>query len=68
MVSVGSRPKLIPYKNYITSEDLFTLNRPPGKTLVIGGSYVALECAGFLNTLGFETKIITRGKLLSGFD
>ena len=31
----------------ITSDDLFFLQRSPGKTLCVGGSYIALECAGF---------------------
>lgn len=30
----------------ITSDDLFSRKTPPGRTLVIGASYVALECAG----------------------
>ena len=29
----------------------------PGKTLVVGGSYVALETAGFLAGLGFDTTV-----------
>lgn len=28
----------------ITSDDLFSLHTPPGKTLVIGSRYIALEC------------------------
>ncbi len=30
----------------MTSDDIFSLKAPPGKTLVVGASYVALECAG----------------------
>lgn len=52
----------------ITSDDLFSLAYPPGKTLVIGASYVALECAGFLNGLGFDTTVMVRSILLRGFD
>lgn len=40
-------------KLVITSDDLFSLKNPPGKTLIIGASYVALECAGVLAGLGF---------------
>lgn len=32
----------------MTSDDIFSLKKPPGKTLVVGASYVALECAGGL--------------------
>lgn len=36
--------------------------------LVVGASYIALECAGFLLEMGFETKIAVRSLLLRGFD
>jgi pyruvate/2-oxoglutarate dehydrogenase complex dihydrolipoamide dehydrogenase (E3) component len=36
----------------ISSDDIFSLDRPPGKTLVVGASYIALECAGFLKAYG----------------
>ena len=52
----------------ITSDDLFSLDKPPGKTLVVGGGYVALECAGFLSNLGYDTTVMTRGKYLKDFD
>lgn len=48
----------------ISSDDLFTLPHPPGRTLVVGASYVALECAGFLTHLGFETTVMVRSILL----
>ncbi|VEL13679.1 unnamed protein product [Protopolystoma xenopodis] len=52
----------------ITSDDLFSLPYNPGKTLVIGASYVALECAGFLTSLGYDTTVMVRSILLRGFD
>ncbi len=68
----GGRPK---YPNIpgaseygITSDDIFSLQEPPGKTLVVGASYVALECAGFLAKLGFDTTCMVRSILLRGFD
>jgi pyruvate/2-oxoglutarate dehydrogenase complex dihydrolipoamide dehydrogenase (E3) component len=36
--------------------------------LVIGASYVALECAGFLTALGYDTTVMVRSILLRGFD
>jgi len=71
LVAVGGRPLLpeIPgIEHTITSDDIFSLPHPPGKTLVVGASYVALECAGFLNGLGFETTVMARSILLRGFD
>ncbi|XP_071504045.1 thioredoxin reductase 2, mitochondrial-like [Diadema antillarum] len=52
----------------ITSDDIFSLRKPPGRSLVIGGSYVALECAGFLHGLGFPTTVMVRSICLRGFD
>jgi thioredoxin reductase (NADPH) len=51
-------------KYALSSDDLFSLKKPPGKTLVVGGGYIALECAGFLNTIGYDTSIMTRGPYL----
>ncbi|CAG2121752.1 unnamed protein product, partial [Medioppia subpectinata] len=53
IIAVGERPRYPTdcpgVKEFaITSDDLFSLPYCPGKTLVIGASYVALECAGFL--------------------
>ena len=50
------------------SDDLFSLPYCPGKTLVIGASYVSLECAGFLASLGLDTTVMVRSILLRGFD
>uniref|UniRef100_A0A8C5BXF8 thioredoxin-disulfide reductase (NADPH) n=1 Tax=Gadus morhua TaxID=8049 RepID=A0A8C5BXF8_GADMO len=52
----------------ITSDDLFSLPYCPGKTLLIGASYVALECAGFLAGLGLDVTVMVRSILLRGFD
>jgi thioredoxin reductase (NADPH) len=44
------------------------MTTPPGKTLVVGASYVALECAGFLAGLGFDVTVMVRSIFLRGFD
>ncbi|XP_072106512.1 thioredoxin reductase 1, cytoplasmic-like, partial [Mobula birostris] len=49
-------------------DDLFSLPYCPGKTLVLGASYVALECAGFLAGLGLDVTVMVRSILLRGFD
>lgn len=49
VIAVGGRPKELSCEGgelAITSDDLFSLKRSPGRTLVVGASYVALECAG----------------------
>nr|AIC37512.1 thioredoxin reductase [Dugesia japonica] len=72
VIAVGGRPKYpdIPgAKEFgITSDDLFWLKNTPGKTLVVGGSYVALECAGFLHAFGCDTTVMVRSIALRGFD
>eukprot|EP01138_Halocafeteria_seosinensis_P012862 gb/GECG01013139.1/.p1 GENE.gb/GECG01013139.1/~~gb/GECG01013139.1/.p1 ORF type:complete len:618 (+),score=95.37 gb/GECG01013139.1/:1-1854(+) len=71
IVAVGGRPNQldVPGGEYaITSDDLFSLSEPPGKTLVVGASYVALECAGFLTAYGYDTTVMVRSILLRGFD
>lgn len=52
----------------IRSDDLFSLPYCPGKTLVVGASYVALECGGFLAGLGLDVTVMVRSILLRGFD
>ncbi|GAB65812.1 thioredoxin reductase 2, partial [Plasmodium cynomolgi strain B] len=52
----------------ITSDDIFSMKKSPGKTLIVGASYVALECAGFLNSLGYDVTVAVRSIVLRGFD
>ncbi|XP_041317770.1 thioredoxin reductase 3 [Pyrgilauda ruficollis] len=72
VLATGERPRYpgIPGdKEFcITSDDLFSLPYCPGKTLVVGASYVALECAGFLAGLGLDVTVMVRSILLRGFD
>jgi len=72
VLAMGGRPKYpdVPgaQELAITSDDIFGLKTPPGKTLVVGASYVALECAGFIHGVGFETKVMMRSIPLRGFD
>uniref|UniRef100_A0A095B2S5 thioredoxin-disulfide reductase (NADPH) n=1 Tax=Schistosoma haematobium TaxID=6185 RepID=A0A095B2S5_SCHHA len=72
ILATGERPKYpeIPgaVEYGITSDDLFSLPYFPGKTLVVGASYVALECAGFLASLGGDVTVMVRSILLRGFD
>lgn len=62
IIAVGGRPNYpdIPgAKEYgITSDDLFSLKYHPGKCLVVGGSYIALECAGFLHGVGVDCTVM----------
>ncbi|OEH80556.1 hypothetical protein cyc_02516 [Cyclospora cayetanensis] len=73
LVAVGGRPSIPDSVQGAqefakTSDDLFSLQTPPGKTLIVGASYIALECAGLLTELGFEVVVAVRSLLLRGFD
>ena len=52
----------------LCSDDLFWLPHSPGKTLLVGAGYVALECAGFLTHIGCDATVMARGQVLRGFD
>lgn len=71
LVAVGGRPTALQCpggEHAISSDDLFSLPKSPGKTLLVGAGYVALECAGFLTALGCDTTVLVRSMLLRGFD
>ena len=71
ILATGGRPRYpdIPGVEFgISSDDIFSLPHSPGKTLLVGASYIALECAGFLAALGCDTSVMVRSILLRGFD
>lgn len=53
----------------ITSDEAFHLPELPGRVLIVGGGYIAVEFAGIFAGLGVQTSIMIRGQqLLRGFD
>ena len=72
LIAAGGRPRYPGIENdrecCITSDDIFWLENSPGKTLIIGAGYIALECGGFLNGIGLDVTIAVRWILLRGFD
>jgi len=72
IIAVGGRPRYpdIPgAKEYgVTSDDIFSLSYNPGKTLLVGASYISLESAGFLHGMGLDVTVMVRSILLRGFD
>ncbi|KAH8419575.1 hypothetical protein KR222_006965 [Zaprionus bogoriensis] len=72
VVAVGGRPRYpsIPGATQfgITSDDIFSYDKEPGRTLVVGAGYVGLECACFLKGLGYEPTVMVRSIVLRGFD
>ena len=72
LVAVGGRPMYgdIPGAKEccFTSDDIFSMKNIPDDVLVVGASYISLECAGFLHGIGKKVKIMVRSILLRGFD
>jgi len=73
LIAVGGRPNYMDIPGAveygITSDDLFSLDKEPGKTLILGAGYIALECAGFLNGIGYDVTVMNRTQVaLRRFD
>jgi len=71
LVAVGGRPTSLDCEGgdlAISSDDVFFLNKDPGKILCVGASYISLECAGFLAGLKKDVTVAVRSILLRGFD
>lgn len=71
VVAVGGRPRPLRCpggEHAITSDDIFSKEEHPGRTLLIGAGYVSLECAGFLHGIGCDVSVMVRSILLRGFD
>ena len=72
LVATGARPSMPPIPGIelaITSNEAFHLPKLPGRILIVGGGYIAVEFAGIFNGLGVETTLMYRGpNILRGFD
>src|SRR5690606_16092508 len=72
LIAAGGRPvrPAIPGAELgMISDDLFTMDRLPGRVLVVGGGFIACEFATILNGLGVDTVMAYRGDaVLRGFD
>eukprot|EP00457_Paulinella_chromatophora_P003106 gb/GEZN01003111.1/.p1 GENE.gb/GEZN01003111.1/~~gb/GEZN01003111.1/.p1 ORF type:complete len:725 (-),score=112.37 gb/GEZN01003111.1/:59-2233(-) len=72
LVCTGGRPNYGSYPGKelcISSDDLFWLQKSPGKTLCVGGGYISLECANFLHdTKQGEVSVIVRSQPMRKFD
>ncbi|CAH6421026.1 Thioredoxin reductase [uncultured virus] len=71
VIATGGRPKYPNIKGSnlgITSDDFFFLDKEPKDTLIVGASYIALEIAGILSSLGYKVTVMVRSKILRGFD
>lgn len=72
LVATGGRPVRpdIPGAELgISSDEALDLPSLPGRALIVGGGYIAVEFAGIFNAVGVETTLAVRGdNILRGFD
>lgn len=72
MIAVGLKSKLPQLQNAVDccigADEIFSLPQNPGKTLCIGDSFVSLEIAGFLRSLGNDVTVLLRSTMIRGFD
>ncbi|XP_067131503.1 glutathione reductase, mitochondrial-like isoform X2 [Centruroides vittatus] len=72
LIATGGRP-LVPEvpgaELGITSDGFFRLEEVPGKTVIAGAGYIAVELAGILNAVGSRVSLVVRGdKVRRTFD
>jgi glutathione reductase (NADPH) len=72
VIATGGRPIVpdVPGAELgITSDGFFELERRPGRVLIAGSGYIAVELGGVFNALGSETQIVVRKDgVVRGFD
>lgn len=61
-------PKIPGIEYAISSDDLFFIKKPPKRVLIVGGGYIGLECASYLNNLGSKVILTTRNEFMNKFD
>ncbi len=74
MIAVGGKPvTLSPQEckgaeHAITSDDVFFMTEKPRKILILGGGYIALECASYFKKLGSEVVLMVRSVPMRVYD
>lgn len=67
LIATGARPKLpsisgLDKVSYLTSESAFELDSLPESLLVLGGRYIALECAQMFSRMGSKVTVLQRSE------
>ncbi len=71
VLATGCRPTRMNIEgeeHCINSDDIFSLKKSPGVTLIVGASYIAIECACFLKALMCPVTVLARSTVLRKFD
>ncbi|KAJ1204712.1 hypothetical protein NDU88_000151 [Pleurodeles waltl] len=75
LIATGGRPSIPPDSEVpgaslgITSDGFFELEELPGRSVIVGAGYIAVEIAGILSALGSKAALLIRqDKVLRTFD
>ncbi|PTR11695.1 MULTISPECIES: glutathione-disulfide reductase [unclassified Novosphingobium] len=72
LVAVGAWPVMPHFdgaEHCITSNEVFGLENLPGRVVIAGAGYIALEFAGIFNALGSHVTVVNRSEtILRGYD
>ena len=72
LIATGGKPSPLPVPGAdltVSSNDMFSLPKPPQSLLVIGAGYIALEFASIFRGLGAKVRVLfRRDYVLRGFD
>jgi glutathione reductase (NADPH) len=71
VIATGASPRRLDLPGFDlggVSDDFFAWTERPRRVVIVGGGYIAMECAGLLQTLGSDVQLMAKGKLLDGFD
>ncbi len=68
-IGTGARPLIPPIKgidkvNYLTNEAILDLKEKPESIIIVGGGYIAVEYAHFLEAIGTKVTILQRSNRL----
>lgn len=68
-IASGARTLIPPIKGienieYLTSENIWSIEEPPRSILIIGGGFVGVEFAHFFSTIGTRVTLISRSRRL----
>lgn len=67
LIATGARPRVpelpgLAQVEYLTTDAVFKLREAPNSILVLGGRYIALECAQMFTRLGVKTTVLQRSE------
>lgn len=71
VIATGASPRRLDLPGFElggVSDDLFAWRERPKRVVIVGGGYIAMECAGLLQSLGSDVQLMAKGRLLDGFD